>query len=125
MLKPNVVEVSTIHYLCDMIVYNTTYSADRKVAARFVNWLRSHYVPAAVVSGQLVEPQLAHLMTSSEDGSHSFSLQFKCESVDVLEVWYHKYGAALVHDVETKFGTQVSGFSTVMTIMDLKGREEE
>lgn len=103
-----------------MIVYNTTYNVTNDKAVAFIKWLRTRYIPFATESNELKEPRLAHLMVTNEDKSNSFSLQFIVENVDTLEKWYHKYGAQLLHEMEGSFGQKVVGFSTIMTLMDIK-----
>lgn len=103
-----------------MIVYNTTYNVTNDKAVAFIKWLRSRYIPFATESNELKDPQLAHLMVTNEDKSNSFSLQFVVENVDTLEKWYHKYGAQLLHEMESTFGQKVVGFTTIMTLMDIK-----
>ena len=103
-----------------MIVYNTTYNVSNDTAVAFIKWLRNRYVPFATESGELKEARLSHLMVKTEDNCNSFSLQFTVENVDVLEKWYQKCGAELLHEMETTFGQKVVGFTTIMTIMDLK-----
>ncbi len=102
-----------------MIVFNTTYNVTNDKAVPFIKWLRTRYIPFATESGELKEARLAHLMVTNEDKSNSFSLQFIVENVDVLEKWYHKYGATLVHEMESTFGQKVVGFTTIMTVMDI------
>lgn len=102
-----------------MIVYNTTYNVANDTAVAFIKWLRNRYVPYAIEGGELKEARLSHLMVKNEDNSNSFSLQFLVENVDVLEKWYQKRGAELLHEMETSFGQKVVGFTTIMTVMDL------
>ncbi len=102
-----------------MIIYNTTYNVSNDKAVAFIKWLRSRYIPLATESNELKEARLAHLMVTNEDKTNSFSLQFTVENVDVLEKWYHKQGAQLLHELETTFGQKVVGFTTIMTVMDI------
>lgn len=103
-----------------MIVYNTTYNVKNDTAVSFIKWLRTRFIPHATQSNELKEARLAHLMVENEDNSNSFSLQFTVENVDVLEKWYHKYGAELIHEMEQTYGQKVIGFTTIMTVMDIK-----
>lgn len=103
-----------------MIIYNTTYNTNNSVAVSFIKWLRTRFIPVATESGELKDARLAHLMVESDDNSNSFSLQFTVENVDTLEKWYQKYGAELIHELETTFGQKVVGFTTIMTVMDIK-----
>ncbi len=108
-----------------MIIYNTTYNASNDKAIAFVKWLRTRYIPFATESGELKEARLAHLMVENDGKSNSFSLQFTVENVDVLEKWYHKYGASLLHEMETTFGQKVVGFTTIMTVMDIEYHNDQ
>lgn len=108
-----------------MIVYNTTYNASNDKAVAFIKWLRTRYIPFATQNGELKEVRLAHLMVENDGKSNSFSLQFTVENVDVLEKWYHKYGAELLHEMEVTFGQKVVGFTTIMTIMDTKYHNDQ
>ena len=101
-----------------MIIYNTTYNVSNDKAIPFIKWLRTRYIPFATESKELKEARLAHLMVENDGNSNSFSLQFTVENVDVLEKWYHKYGAKLLHEMEATFGQKVVGFTTIMTVMD-------
>lgn len=102
-----------------MVVYNTTYHVADSHEREFIEWIRSCFIPRAVECGTLVRPQLA-LVMGREEGSdgNSYSLQFHVQSVDALEVWYRRTGAALVSELERQFGSHVAGFSTLMTVID-------
>ena len=102
-----------------MVIYNTTYHVADSREREFVEWIRASYIPRAVECGTLSKPQLA-LVMGREEGSdgNSYSLQFHAEGVDALEAWYRRTGAALVEEIERRFGTHVLGFSTLMTVIE-------
>ena len=103
-----------------MIIYNTTFHVADSVEKEFLAWMKGFYITEAVKGKSLKEPQLSLIMARQQgDNGNSYSLQFKSESVDVLERWYGTAGAELIKAMENKFGQNVAGFSTIMTLVDL------
>lgn len=103
-----------------MYIFNTTYHAAGAHIDTFLEWIKKEYITRAIQSKQLSDPQLALIM-AKEDGSdgNNYSLQFKVESIDILESWYKETGSSLLNEMHLKFGHQVSGFSTIMKIIEL------
>ena len=102
-----------------MIVYNTTYHANDKSAAQFVEWLKKEYVPKALADGKLSDPRLTMVLNAESNEGKNYSLQFRCASLDVLQDWYTKIGDDLVVALAQKFGHDVAGFSTLLEEIDL------
>ncbi len=103
-----------------MYIFNTTYHADGAHIEPFLEWIKKEYIGRAVQSKQLSDPQLALIM-AKENGSdgNNYSLQFKVESIDILESWYKETGTDLLNEMHLKFVHGVSGFSTIMKIIEL------
>ena len=103
-----------------MIIFNTTYHVSDSREREFIEWVKSSYIPKAVQCGTLTQPQFTLIMGREEGGDgNSYSLQFHAPSVDALEVWYRRTGAALVAEIERQFGTHVAGFSTLMQKIEI------
>ncbi len=104
-----------------MIIYNTTYHAGINVEKQFIEWLKTEYIPKAVAGGELSLPQLTCIMSDNrETEGKSFALQFHAPSVDVLEIWYRRTGAALLAEMRKIFNEEVVGFSTLMEKLELE-----
>lgn len=103
-----------------MYIFNTTYHAADAHIEPFLEWIKNEYITQAIQSKQLSDPQLALIM-AKENGSegNNYSLQFKVESIDILERWYKETGCALLNKMHLKFGLEVSGFSTIMKIIEI------
>ena len=102
-----------------MIIYNTTFHAEDDAAARFIDWLRSEYIPAAVASGHLSSPRLTRILANDGNPGKSYSLQFSADSMEALQDWYSTTGNNLVDALEKEFGQLVAGFSTLMEEVEL------
>ena len=104
-----------------MIIYNTTYHAITSVEDRFIEWLRTEYIPRAMASGELSLPQLTSIMTDERDAEgKSYALQFHAPSVDILEIWYRRTGVGLLAEMRGLFKDDVVGFSTLMEKLELE-----
>lgn len=103
-----------------MYIFNTTYHADSSHIEPFLEWVKNEYIIRATQSKQLSKPQLALIM-ARENGSdgNNYSLQFKVDSLKILENWYKETGSVLLNELHIKFGHNVSGFSTIMEIIEL------
>lgn len=102
-----------------MIVYNTTFHADRSVEKDFLDWLKREFVPRAVECGRLSEPRLMLVMNAAESDGTNYSLQFRVADMETLEAWYGDTGCDLVELLSRTFGDRVAGFSTLLEEMDL------
>lgn len=103
-----------------MIIYNTTFHADKSIDKEFIEWIRREYIPKALAGGILAEPRLTRVFGhESDNGGQSYSLQFRAESLDGLSRWYESIGNSLVDSVAGKFGNAVAGFSTLLEEMEL------
>lgn len=102
-----------------MYIFNTTYHAHNSCADKFIQWLRDTYIPKALDSCLLIEPQLSLIMATQQgDEGSSYSLQFKVSDLNVLEKWYGETGTFLIKEMQQEFSQNVAGFSTIMEIMD-------
>lgn len=102
-----------------MIIYNTTYHVETAIASQFIAWLKDFYIPSATESKHLTQPQLTKILSAQEDEGESYSLQFKADSVVILESWYRNVGCKLVDSLTAKFGQKVVGFSTLMQTIEI------
>ncbi len=102
-----------------MIIFNTTYHADHTRKDEFIGWLKEVYIPTTLQHGSLHEPQLTRIFADNEEEGVSLSLQFKTANSEVLSHWHEACGAALMAELQKRFGNQVLGFSTLLEVIDL------
>lgn len=101
-----------------MIVYNTTYHVDCDISGDFLDWLRDHYLPCALESGQVSNPRLMRLMGHNEGGA-CLALQLEASTLGELQRWNQTVGKPLHEEMTSRFGAKVAGFSTFMENIDL------
>ena len=101
-----------------MIVYNTTYHVDCDISGDFLDWLRDHYLPCALESGQVSNPRLMRLMGHNEGGA-CLALQLEASTLGELQRWNQAVGKLLHEEMTSRFGAKVAGFATFMENIDL------
>lgn len=101
-----------------MIIFNTTYCMDTDVHELCVGWLRNEYIPAAMASGQIHTPTLSKIFSQDADGEN-YSLQFKVESIETLQLWYETVGDQLQQELSARYGERVLIFTTLMDEISL------
>lgn len=102
-----------------MIVFNTTFHAHNDSSVRFLDWLRSEYIPKATGDGRLTEPRLTRVLNAEESDGVNYSLQFRAADIDTLRDWYTEVGDDLVVAMVKIFGHQAAGFSTLLEELEL------
>ncbi|MDD2961435.1 MAG: DUF4286 family protein [Muribaculaceae bacterium] len=103
-----------------MIIYNTTFHVHPAKEDEFISWIKEYFIPKAIDNNTLTEPQLALIMARQEgDEGNSYSLQFKVESIDILNSWYKGDGTPLINEIGAKFGQHIAGFTTIMNVVEL------
>ena len=105
-----------------MIVYNTTFHIEKTVWDACLAYLRQHYIPGALKSGELLNPCLRRVMLAeeAEENGVNVSVQFEVKDLDTLNVWLQREGNRLHKDLVSRFGYQVAGFSTLLEDLDWK-----
>ena len=105
-----------------MIVYNTTFHIAKTVWDACLAYLRQHYSPGALKSGELLNPCLRRVMLAeeAEENGVNVSVQFEVKDLDTLNGWLQREGNRLHKDLVSRFGYQVAGFSTLLEDLDWK-----
>jgi len=83
-----------------------------------LSWLRNHYIPQALTSGELHTPLLTKIISSQNEGVN-YSLQLHVADMQILEQWYAQTGDNLHIELTRKFGEKVVGFSTLLEKVEI------
>lgn len=97
-----------------MLIFNTTFHVEDGLQDEFIGFLKTIYVPQALVSNLLVEPSLAKIDRQHEESGVSYALQFKTDNIDTLNKWVEQTGENLSLEMSKKFGIKVGGFATLL-----------
>lgn len=95
------------------MILNTTYLVGTEVEQRFLNWLRSSYVPMALETKLVFDARLMKVLTSEEEGI-SYSLQFTSKDARDLNAFKKEVFAPSEVELRRLFGERVLYFSTIL-----------
>lgn len=101
-----------------MIVYNTTYHAEKEIQDECLEFFKQEYIPQAMSGGFLLKPRLRRVMYTEPEEGISFAIQFHVKNVDTLNFWLEGEGRALQQRLLTRFGQKVAGFTTLLEEME-------
>lgn len=102
-----------------MIIFNTTFHIDDSINEEAIAYLKNDYIPNAIRTGRLRNPQLLLIHAQHEESGKSYSLQFKVDNLTLLESWMEEESAVLNERLTSLFGNKVCGFITLLEEIDL------
>ncbi|MFR9165268.1 MAG: DUF4286 family protein [Dysgonomonas sp.] len=102
-----------------MLIYNTTFHVEDEVQEQFVDFIRNVYIKEAMRTDMLSDPRFTKIHPQHEQNGNSFSLQFKVEDQEVLNLWQSVLGNKLHKIIISEFGGRVMGFVTLMDEIEL------
>lgn len=102
-----------------MFIFNTTFHIETAVKEAFLHFLKTEYIPAAMESGLLQNPQLARIFGTQYTKGESYALQFDVKNPDTLEKWNQATGNSIHNLLLERFKENVAGFATVLQKIDI------
>lgn len=97
-----------------MLIFNTTLHLDDSIHDECLLYLKQIYIPKAIENKLLQQPSLARIDAQHEDHGVSYAMQFKTIDIDTLDNWAATIGQELQKDMNSRFGTKVAGFVTLL-----------
>ena len=102
-----------------MYILNTSFHVADSCVDRFVSWARETYIPAAIASGNLVDPLFTRIMLQVEPGTTSFAIHFHCPSIERAQQWHDSVAAAMKESLHKELQGGVLYFTTFMEKVEL------
>ncbi|WP_228852728.1 DUF4286 family protein [Aegicerativicinus sediminis] len=98
-----------------MIIYNVTSLVDEEILPQWLEYIKKH-MKDMLDTGKFQSATLSRIITDQEEG-HSYSVQYKCETRELLNEYYELDAKALREDIIEKFGGQVISFRTELEVL--------
>lgn len=99
------------------IIYNVTCNMHQSLENTWIEWIRDH-IPQVLGTGLFLDARLTQVLVKENDGSSTFSVQYKAKSRAALDLYYEKYAPALQQQGLEKFGESVLSFRTELEMID-------
>lgn len=100
-----------------MVIYNVTSNMAQSLEAEWLEWTREH-IAHVLGTGFFMDARLTRVLVNEDDGSSTFSIQYKASSRESLEAYYDKHADSLRKQAYDKFGERVLSFRTELDVID-------
>ncbi len=100
-----------------MIIYNVTCNMHSTLEIEWLEWIREH-IAKVLGTGLFIDARLTRVLVEEQDGSSTFSIQYKAISKSALQKYYDNHAVALRKEGAEKFGEQILSFRTELELID-------
>jgi len=80
-------------------------------------WIREH-IAQVLGTGLFMDARLTRVLVEEQDGSSTFSVQYKAKSREALQRYYDHHADGFRKEGLKKFGEQVLAFRTELEVID-------
>jgi hypothetical protein len=100
-----------------MIIYNITINVDESIHENWVNWMQEIHIPEVLATGKFTKALMSEVLVKEDLGGVTYSIQYTCDSRELL-LKYYQEDAQRLRDAEIKkFGDKFGAFRTEMKIV--------
>lgn len=100
-----------------MVIYNVTCNMASHLEEEWLEWIREH-IAQILGTGLFKDAKLTRVLVEEQDGSSTFSIQYKAISRETLETYYSKHAGSFRKEGFQKWGEQVLAFRTELDVLD-------
>ena len=98
-----------------MIIYNVTVNIDESVHDEWYDYMTTTHIKDVMDTGLFEEARFSRIL-AEEEGGKSYSIQYLCTSMEVLEKYQEKYAYGLQADHSKKFEGKFVAFRTLLRV---------
>lgn len=97
-----------------MIIANTTFSVAEDVAADWLRWMKTFYLPAIMKTGLPQTHRMLHLLTELDNGAVTYTVQLDFALRADYDLYLATQADAMQQRVQHRFGGQFVSFDTLL-----------
>lgn len=101
-----------------MVIYNVTVNVDNDAHEQWVKYMREEHIPDVLRTGCFKEARFTRVVVNEESGV-TYSIQYLCESEEMLQRYADFFAPALQKDHKDKFGEKSAAFRTMLEVVDV------
>ncbi|NNE55646.1 MAG: DUF4286 family protein [Flavobacteriales bacterium] len=106
-----------------MFIYNITVNIDPDVHEDWVKWMKEVHIPDVMNTGHFLEYRFSRIL-AYEEGGKSYSIQYLCKSMSILENYQDKDAIRLQGEHTRRFEGKFAAFRTVLEVVDHNSVDE-
>lgn len=89
----------------------------QQIEQEWLTWIREH-IAQVLKTGLFKDAKLTRVLVQEQDGSSTFSIQYKAIDRSSLDTYYTKHAPTLRQQSITKWGESVLSFRTELDVLD-------
>jgi len=102
-----------------MIIYNITINVEESAHENWLNYMKDEHIPDVMKTGCFVDYTFSKIITRQADETGiTYSIQFKCKSMDDYDNYQAKYAPELRKDIDEKFEGKFYAFRTLLEVVE-------
>ncbi len=100
-----------------MIIYNVTINVDESIHDEWMKWMTGEHIPEMLKTGKFTRALMTQVLVQEDLGGVTYSIQYSCESRELLEAYYKTDAEKLRHDGFERFGNKFGAFRTELKVV--------
>lgn len=100
-----------------MYIYNVTINVDETIHDEWLAWMTETHIPNVLSTGKFIKAILSQVLVKEDMGGITYSIQFTCESKELLFSYYQKDAPQLRQTLIKKYGNKFGAFRTEMKVV--------
>ena len=101
-----------------MVIYNVTVNVDESIQQEWIKYMREQHIPDVLKTGCFIEARFTRVMVKEEQGM-TYSIQYLCESQDLLQKYADEFAPALQKDHKDRYEGKFAAFRTMLEVVDV------
>lgn len=97
-----------------MVSINTTFHVEDVIHLDFLAYIKQTYIANALLDEYVRSARLCKIHSHKVEEGHSYSVQFRFDSLDELEMWDKTQGKEHNEKLLLEFDNKIAGFSTLL-----------
>ncbi len=100
-----------------MIIYNVTVNIDNAIADEWLQWMKEVHVPDVLKTGLFIGNDIFKILADEDSGGQSYSVQYKCASMQHYNEYREKFAPALQAEHFKKYKDRFVAFRTLLELV--------
>lgn len=100
-----------------MIIYNVTVNVEEVIHEDWLQWMKNVHIPDVMSKGIFRENHIFKVLADEGTGSHTYAIQYLCDSMEAYEAYRDNFAPALQEDVKKRYGDKFVAFRTLLEVI--------
>ncbi len=100
-----------------MYIYNVTINVDETIHDSWLKWMQEIHIPKVLATGKFIKALMSQVLVNEEMGGITYSVQYTCDSKEILKKYYIGDTDKLRKESIKLFGGKFGAFRTEMKVI--------